>query len=107
MNCFIATKTAKLIFRKSKLIIKLKLEKEYSNLKLWSVCNIQYELNSFYFVFVNFASFDLFNVIIGLVCYFRLLKFTLRKNKLNIVYASDSIQQERLPVSLEVGRIPF
>ena len=47
----------------------------------------------------------LFNVIIRFVCYFRLLKFTLRKNKLNIVCASDSIQQERLPVSLEVGRI--
>ena len=71
------------------------------------MCNIQYELDSFYFVFVNFVSFDLFNVIIDFVCYFRLLKFTLRKNKLNIVYARDSIQQERLPVSLEVGRIPF
>ena len=32
-------------------------------------------------------------------CYFRLLKFTLRKNRLNIVYAGDSIQLGRLPVS--------
>ena len=40
-------------------------------------------------------------------CYFRLMKFTMRKNRLNTVYASDSIQQERLPVSLEVGRIYF
>ena len=30
-----------------------------------------------------------------------------RKNKLSTVYASDIIQQERLPVSLEVGRIYF
>ena len=29
----------------------------------------------------------------------------MRKNRLNVVNASDSIQQERLPVSLEVGRI--
>ena len=56
------------------------------------MCNISYELGSFYFVFLFF---------------FRLLKFTLRKNRLNTVYASDSIQQERLPVSLEVGRIYF
>ena len=41
------------------------------------------------------------------VCYFRLFNFTLRKNRLNTVYASDSIQQERLSVSLEVGRIYF
>ena len=37
----------------------------------------------------------------------RLLKFTLRKNRLNIVYVDDSIQQERLLVSLVVGRIYF
>ena len=30
----------------------------------------------------------------------RLLKFTMRKNRLNTVYASDSIQQERLSVVL-------
>ena len=29
----------------------------------------------------------------------------MRKNRLNTGCASDSIQQERLPVSLEVGRI--
>ena len=29
----------------------------------------------------------------------------MRKNRLNTVCASDIIQQERLPVSLEVGRI--
>ena len=39
--------------------------------------------------------------------YFRLLKFTMRKYRLNAVYASDSIQQERMPISLEVGRIYF
>ena len=31
----------------------------------------------------------------------------MRKNRLNTVNASDSIQQERLPGSLEVGRIHF
>ena len=40
-------------------------------------------------------------------CYFKLLKFTMRKNRLNTVYANDIIQQERLAVSLEVGRIYF
>ena len=40
-------------------------------------------------------------------CYFKLLKFTMRKNGFNTVYASDSIQQERLPFSLEVRRIYF
>ena len=29
------------------------------------------------------------------------MKFTMRKNRLNIVYASDIIQQERLPVKFE------
>ena len=40
-------------------------------------------------------------------CYFRLTKFAMSKNRLNTVYASDSIQQERLPVSLKVGTICF
>ena len=48
-----------------------------------------------------------FSVSNGFVCYFRLLKFTLRKNRLNTVYASDSIQQEGLLISLDVGRIYF
>ena len=48
----------------------------------------------------------LFGVVI-VFCYFRLLKFTMRKNRLNTVYAGDIIQQEGLPVSLEVGRIYF
>ena len=48
----------------------------------------------------------LFSVVI-VFCYFRLLKFTMRKNRLNTVYAGDIIQQEGLPVSLEVGRIYF
>ena len=40
-------------------------------------------------------------------CYFRLTKFAMSKNRLNTVYASDSIEQERLPVSLKVGTICF
>ena len=39
--------------------------------------------------------------------YFRLLKFTLGKNRLHIVYASDSIQQERLPVTLKLVEYTF
>ena len=49
----------------------------------------------------------LFSVSCRSFCYFRLLKLTMRKNRWNTVYASDSIQQKRLPVSLEVGIIYF
>ena len=49
LNCSIATKTATLIFQYQKLMMKLKLEEEYSH----SVCNI-FELDSFYFVFCYF-----------------------------------------------------
>ena len=46
------------------------------------------------------------------VCYLRLLKFTLRKNtkmrgNREFTLVSGSIQQEKLPVSLEVARIYF
>ena len=85
-------------------MMKLKVEEEYSYLKL--------------FFFIFFCFFFFFFLIILLVsilfsasnrfdCYFRLLNFTLRKNRLNTVYASDGIQQERLPVSLKVVRIYF
>ena len=37
----------------------------------------------------------------------RLMKFAISKNRLHTVCASDSIQQERLPVNLEVGKIYF
>ena len=40
-------------------------------------------------------------------CDFRLLEFAMKKNRSNTVCPSDSIQQERLPVSLEVGGIYF
>ena len=43
----------------------------------------------------------------GFVCYFRSLKFTLGKNRLDIIYVSDSIQQERLSNEFEVGKIYF
>ena len=56
--------------------------------------------------FVNFISFDIVHCSNLFVCYVRLLKFTLRKNRLNAVYAGD-IQQKRLPVSLGVVRIYF
>ena len=41
-------------------MMKLKLEGEYSHLKLQSICNIQCELDSFYIVFINFNSFNIF-----------------------------------------------
>ena len=69
------------------------------------MCNISCELNSFYFVFfVNFLVSILFRVSNCFVCNFRLLKSTPRKNRLNALYASNIIQQQRLPISLEVGR---
>ena len=42
-------------------MMKLKLEEEYSHLKLWPLCNISYELDSFFFVFLLtlFISFDI------------------------------------------------
>ena len=79
-------------------MMKLKIE-EYSYLKLFS----------FFFVFflIILLVSILFSASNRFDCYFRLLKFTLKKNRLNTVYASDGIQQERLPVSLKVGRIYF
>ena len=35
-------------------------------------------------------------------CDFSLLQFTMRKNILNTVWGSDSVQQERLSVNIEV-----
>ena len=46
----------------------------------------------------------LFSVNNCFVCYFRLLKLI---HMLNSVYVSDNIQHEKLPISLEVGRIYF
>ena len=71
------------------------LEEEYSHLKLWSMCNISWELDPFY-IFFNFISFTE-----------KIWLFYNEKNMLNTVSASDSIQQERLPVSLGVGRVYF
>ena len=71
------------------------------------MCNISCELDAFSLLFVNFISFDIVYNSNRFGCYFTLLKYALRKNKLNTAYASDSIQQERLPVSLKVGRIYF
>ena len=87
-------------------MMKLKLEEAYSHLKLWYMCNMSRELDYFilFFFLILFVSI-LFSVSNLCVCYFRLLKFTLRKNRLNTVYTGDSIQQERLSFSLEVDRI--
>ena len=37
----------------------------------------------------------------------QIVEVTMGKNRLNTVHATNSIQQERLPVSLEVGRMYF
>ena len=67
-------------------MIKLKLEEEYSHLKLiFFLC-----------VLLTLLILILFSVSNRFVCYFRLLKFTVRKNRLDTVYASDSIQQREI-----------
>ena len=58
----------------------------------------------FLLIFLVLILFSVSNRFVG---YFTLLNFTLRKNRLNTVYAGDSIRQEILLVSLEVGRIYF
>ena len=73
------------------------------------MCNISVEfrvtLFFFFFVLILLCSI-LFSVNNRFVCYFRLLKFTLQKSRLNMVYVSD-IQQDRLLVSLGFVRIYF
>ena len=88
-------------------MMKLKLEEEYSH-KNFDLC-VTYDVSQIHFTLflLILLVLILFRVTNRFVCYFRLLKFTLRKNKLNTVYPSDSIQQERLPVSLEVSRTYF
>ena len=52
----------------------------------------------------------LVSVLLSIIAFCYLIafvKFAMRKNRLNTVYTSDSIQQERLPVSLKVGTICF
>ena len=70
-------------------MMKLKLEEVYSHLKPLSMFNI-YELDSFYLFLLILIS-TLLSISNRFVCYFRLMKFTLGKNRLNIVYVSDSI----------------
>ena len=86
--------------------MKLKLEQEYSHLKLWSMCNMLVIFILLCFLLILLVSI-LFSVSNCFVCYFRLLKFTLGGKRLNIAYVSGSIQQERLSIGLEVGRIYF
>ena len=83
-------------------MMKLKVEKEYSYLKLFFFIFL-----CFFFFLIILLVWLLFSASNRFDCYFRLLNFTLRKNRLNTVYASDGIQQERLPVSLKVVRIYF
>ena len=87
--------------------MKLKLEEEYSPLKLWFMCNISCKLDIFFVSLLILLVSILLSDSNRFVCCFRLLKFTLGKNRSNTVYTGDSIQQERLSVTLEVGRIYF
>ena len=57
-NCFIAKKIATLITT-LKADDKIKIGRRIFTFKIWSMCNISCELDSFYFVFVNFISFDI------------------------------------------------
>ena len=84
--------------------MKLKFEEQYSHSKLWSMCNI-WELDLFY-VFVN----SLVSILLSVSSRFfvTLDCWSLQWGKTDwIVCANDSIQQERLFVSLGVGRIYF
>ena len=62
----------------------------------------------FRFIFLCFLLILLVSIFFSannhFVCY---VEVYAEENRLNTVYAGDSIQQERLPVSLEVGRIYF
>ena len=49
----------------------------------------------------------LFSISNNFVCCFRLLKFCTGKKQIELVCVSDSIQQESLAISFEVGRIYF
>ena len=71
------------------------------------MCNISCKLDIFFVSLLILLVSILLSDSNRFVCCFRLLKFTLRKNRLNTVYTSDNIQQERLSISLEVGRIYF
>ena len=71
------------------------------------MCNISCKLDFFLCLLLILLVSILLSHSNRFVCCFRLLKFTLRKSRLNTVYTSDSIQQERLSISLEVGRIYF
>ena len=79
-----------------------------SKLEEHIMCNISCELNPFLLCFLLILLVSLlFSTSNRFASYFTLLKFTLRKNRLNSVYTSASIQQERLPVSMEIVRIYF
>ena len=71
------------------------------------MCNISCKLDIFFVSLLILLVSILISDSNRFVCCFRLLKFTLRKNRSNTVYTGDSIQQERLSVTLEVGRIYF
>ena len=71
---------------------------------VWYIMWVRFILLCFLFILLFSILFSVSN---RFVCNFRLLKFTLGKNGLNTVYVGDSIQQKRLPVSMEVGRTYF
>ena len=87
--------------------MKLKLEEEYSHLKIWSMSNVSCEWDSFYcFLLILLVSilFSVSNLFFLTSDY-----WSLQWGKTDWIQfaASDSTQQERLLVSLVVGRIYF
>ena len=50
-------------------MMKLQLEEEYSLLKLWSMCNILCELDSFYFIFCHIYYLRYFLVSVIVLCF--------------------------------------
>ena len=86
-------------------MMKLKLEEEYSLLKLWFMCNI-WELDSFYVFLLILLVLILLSVSSHFL-WLQIVEVTLTKNRLNTVSASDSIQQDRLPVSWKLVEYTF
>ena len=86
--------------------MKLKLQEEYSLLNL-NLCVTYHMSYIFLCLLLILLVSILFSASNQFVYYFRLLKFTLTKNRLNTIYGGDNIQQERLAVSLEIGRRYF
>ena len=79
-----------------------KIKVQIFTFKNFDLCVTYHESSAF---FINFISFDIVYCQQSFFVTSNWWSLQWEKKRLNRVYASDSIQQERLPVSLKVGRI--